>query len=54
MKNIDYIANAISSALYLLNNEIQCVEDEELMEEYQSVINDLEEALTLAKEMATS
>lgn len=53
MKNIDYISNAIASALHLLNNEIQCVENEEIMEEYQDVINDLEKALILAKEMAT-
>lgn len=52
MKNIDYISNAIASALHLLNNEIQCVENEEIMEEYQDVINDLEKALILAKEMA--
>lgn len=53
MKKIDYISNAIASALYLLNNEIQCVENEEITKEYQDVINDLEKALILAKEMAT-
>ena len=53
MKNIDYISNAIASALHLLNNEIQFVENEGIMEEYQDVINDLEKALILAKEMAT-
>lgn len=53
MEKTKYIAHAISAAIHLLNNEIQCVEDDELIEEYQEVINELEEALRLAKEMTT-
>ena len=33
MEKINYIAHAISAAIHLLNNEIQCVEDEELITE---------------------
>ena len=53
MEKTKYIAHAISAAIHLLNNEIQCVVDDELIEEYQEVINELEEALRLTKEMTT-
>ena len=51
MEKIKYINQSISSAIYLLDNEIQCVEDEELAEEYQEVINQLNKALQLTEEM---
>ena len=51
LRKIKYINQAISSAIYLLGNEIQCVEDEELTEEYQEVIDQLSKALQLTGEM---
>lgn len=52
MKRINNIIQALSSALHLLNNEIQCIEDEDLVGEYQEVIEELENALRIAQEMA--
>ena len=49
---INIITNAISSAITFLENEIQCVEDECLAEEYQAVIDELTNALRTAQEMA--
>ena len=54
MERIDNIIQALSSALYLLNNEIQCVEEEALAEEYQEVIDNLKNALQIAREMANA
>lgn len=52
MEQINIITNAISSAITFLENEIQCVEDECLAEEYQEVIDTLTNALRTAQEMA--
>jgi len=52
MEKINIITNAISSAITFLENEIQCVEDECLAEEYQEVIDELTNALRTAQEMA--
>ena len=52
MEQINIITNAISSAITFLENEIQCVEDECLAEEYQEVIDELGNALRAAQEMA--
>ena len=52
MEKINIITNAISSAITFLENEIQCVEDECLAEEYQEVIDTLTNALRTAQEMA--
>ena len=52
MEKINIITNAISSAITFLENEIQCVEDECLAEEYQAVIDELTNALRTAQEMA--
>lgn len=54
MEKTTYISNAISSAIYLLDNEIQNIDDEELIEEYQEVINKLESALKLTKEISNA
>ncbi len=51
MEKIKYIKQAISSAIYLLDNEIQCIEVEELAEEYQEIIDQLNKALQLTEEM---
>lgn len=44
VENLESIKDSIQSALYLLNNEIQCVEDDDLYIEYESVIQKLQEA----------
>lgn len=54
MGKINSIIQALSAALSLLDNEIQCVEDEGLAEEYQEVIDELENALRIAREMANA
>lgn len=54
MERIDNIIQALSSALNLLNNEIQCVEEEALAEEYQEVIDNLKNALRIAQEMTNA
>lgn len=46
---MEIVENALSEALYLISDEIQCVMDEELQETYQRVIEQLEEALDVMK-----
>ena len=46
---MEIVENALSEALYLISDEIQCVMDEELLETYQRVIEQLEEALDVMK-----
>lgn len=46
MKN-EKVIQAIESALSLLNNEVQCVVNETLKEEYEGVIEDISEALKI-------
>lgn len=51
MERINYISQAISSAIYLLESEMQCLENEELVEEYQETIDKLNKALQLTENM---
>ena len=43
------IVSGIANAIRFLENEMQCVEDECMLEEYQAVISDLNASLQEAK-----
>ena len=43
--NIELISEALTAAERLLHNEIECVDDESLQSEYQSVITLLHQAI---------
>lgn len=43
--NKEIIESALNSALYLINNEIESVDVDELKDEYLAVIEELESAL---------
>lgn len=43
------VKDALDSALYLISNEMECVCDDELSDEYQRVIDEIERALELFK-----
>lgn len=51
MNKLSYIAEAISDAIALLENEMECIECLELEEEYQNVVNKLKKALQISKEL---
>ncbi|MGN0032248.1 MAG: hypothetical protein ACI358_00460 [Candidatus Limimorpha sp.] len=43
------VEDALRSALYLISNEMECVCDDELSDEYQRVIDEIDSALELFK-----
>lgn len=43
-EQIELIRSSVHSALRLLNDEIECVEDDDLYSEYESVILELEKS----------
>ncbi len=47
---LSIINSALSHAQYLIENEIQCVINEDLYNEYQGVLEDLEYALQVIRE----
>jgi hypothetical protein len=51
MNKLSYIAETISDAIALLENEMECIECLELGEEYQNVVNKLKKALQISKEL---
>ena len=51
MNKLSYIAETISDAIALLENEMECIECLELEEEYQNVVNKLKKALQISKEL---
>ena len=46
-EDLAVIEDALNSALHLISNEMQCVIDDELSNEYQQVIDQLDNALQL-------
>lgn len=52
MNKLSYITEAVSEAVELLENEMECIECPELEEEYQNIVNKLKTALQISKELA--
>lgn len=52
MNKLSYITEAVSEAVALLENEMECIECPELEEEYQNIVNKLKTALQISKELA--
>ena len=52
MNKLSYITEAVSEAVALLENEMECIECPELEEEYQNIVNKMKTALQISKELA--